>query len=355
MSQNEFFISHSSDDSELVGQFVDFLQIALNVNRSSIYCTSGTGTKQIGTGVNFIEDIKQNVAGTKMVIFILTPNYFESNFCLAELGAAWALSSRIYPIIIPPTPRSLLKSTPLSESTQALTLNTAKDLVKLADEFVGIGAITGYNGTLVNARSEVLIQWMQNNCSFEQEDVISKEEYETLQKEIKEIAELNITQAKEIEQLRADNKRILALKDPEDAKEYIKQTSDQWERFEKYVNEVRGALSALDILVISAIYHDSYFRKRQGFTPVNFDRLDWEQTVSLEADQSIIRDENTFYPNYNEHNTKPAVAKLKELEAFISNEVDEQFYNTFEEEYKFNLDMTSKKLWEKLFGVTIFM
>jgi len=354
MSQNNFFISHSSKDSILVNKIVEFLQLTLKVDRSTIYCTSGKGTKNIGTGENFIDNIKANVIGTKMVIFIFTPNYFKSKFCLAELGAAWVLNSKIFPIIIPPFDRELIGETPLGTATQTLTLDTYQDLVKMVGEFKRQGIADYDDPAYVNQCAEELITWIKANCSFPDEKTYTKKEYSILQEKIAELDTLNREQLIEIKRLEKNEKDILALKDPEAAKEYVKQTSDSFEQFEKIANEVRGALSALDTLVISSIYHDVYFRERLGYTPVNFDRLDWEATVNLEANKSIIREENTFYPNYSERKTKQAVSKLKELEVFIS-EADEPLFDTFEEEYDFNLDMTIKQFWEKVFGVTIFM
>lgn len=126
------FLSHASKDRKLVEYFVDFLQIGLNLNSDEIYCTS---FGDIQTGHNFVDSIKANITiNTKYIIFLMTPNYFNSYFCLSELGAAWALNHNIYPIIVPPLDYNILNNTPLL-GTNAIMLNNKEHLFKMCQDF----------------------------------------------------------------------------------------------------------------------------------------------------------------------------------------------------------------------------
>ena len=119
----KIFISHSTKDVELIEKFLDFLEIAMGISREEVYCTSIAGT--ISTGQKFIDNIENNIKSAKIVIFIITPQYLKSKFCLAEMGAAWVLNQKIYPLIFNPLDFDVLEDTPL-KGIQAKILNSEK-------------------------------------------------------------------------------------------------------------------------------------------------------------------------------------------------------------------------------------
>ena len=54
------------------------------------------------TNDNVSETIKSNIKNCSIIILLITSSYMRSPFCLAELGAAWALEKKIVPIVIAP-------------------------------------------------------------------------------------------------------------------------------------------------------------------------------------------------------------------------------------------------------------
>lgn len=389
MNTNDFFISHATADHELVSEIVDFMEVALKVDRQKIYCTSGEGTKKIRTGTNFISDIKDNVRGTKLVIFILTPNYFKSNFCLAELGAAWAFSSNLYPIVIPPTPRELLKSTPLSEATQALTLETYDDLVDMADDFKGMGIAEYSSAKVLNTRAKRLIQWINENYSVDIEDTVSKADYLAVQEELEGLKREIQAKQMEADRLTTDYEHTLKAVREEIAKRkkgaYVFQgavrnvgaiqglkitdtvkeeeeevaeetTTDKWALFEERVKKVRDTISRLDDIVLSAIYYDTY-NSGIRFWPDQDPFFSWGKVQQLEL-ENMIRvdgDDQRITPNYDEFLVRKAIDSLDELLRYILNDIDQTMVHEFAADYEFYLDFSSKKFWEKILYVRIFV
>jgi hypothetical protein len=65
------------------------------------------------------------------VVLLLTPAYYESRFCLAELGAAWALELPCIPLLVPPAAYADLEGVQLG--VQALRVEHAPDLDVLRD------------------------------------------------------------------------------------------------------------------------------------------------------------------------------------------------------------------------------
>lgn len=150
---HQIFLSHATADKVLVDKFIDFIQTGLNVDPETVYCTSN---QSIPTGYNFIDNIKDNITDAKLVVFLMTRDYFKSPFCLCEMGAAWALNHDIYPILVPPMKYEDLKRTPLI-TTNAILANLSSDLDRLRDEFVTKGLANTYNTARFNKKKSDLL------------------------------------------------------------------------------------------------------------------------------------------------------------------------------------------------------
>ena len=349
---NKIFISHATADAELVNEFVDFLQTAFNIGRQEIYCTSGHGTKKIRTGFNFITDMRENIHETELVMLFLTPNYFKRPFCMAELGAAWALGGEVYPILIPPISHANLESTPL-KGIQVLTLRSEDDLIHLGDEIKDRGIISELNMAHVIVKSRNFMKQLPNLCHFTEDTTVSLEEFRTIKVELQTMMDMNVEQASEIKELEEKIKEIKKLKSTEEVMVYEKQHSREWDNLEKLIEDVSIHLEKLDTMVISALYYDKCFNSDYGYWPDQ--GADWGVLRQLHADKYIIIDQedHEITPNYADYDIKSAVNALDELQYYIENDSTHEVHTLFSKEYKINLDFDSKRFWEKLFNVTI--
>jgi len=130
------FVSHSSVDEELVDQFVYLLNAGMKVEADDIFCTSIRGN--IPTGSSFIKHIKENINNATLTILLITESYVESYFCIAEMGASWALSHEIYPIIFEPLNYDILNRTPLKD-LHAKKIKKQEDIEHMYEEFLDKG------------------------------------------------------------------------------------------------------------------------------------------------------------------------------------------------------------------------
>lgn len=82
-----YFISHSSTDAK-IAKSLAYLINDLGVKNEKIVCTSVPefGVKH---GENIIEFLKQSFEYDITVIYLISKNYFNSRYCLNEMGAAW--------------------------------------------------------------------------------------------------------------------------------------------------------------------------------------------------------------------------------------------------------------------------
>lgn len=129
----KIFISHSSKDKELVFAFTKFLRLGLNLGRDEISCSSLSGC--LPTGEAFIPAIKKAIQDCGITILLITDNFLKSQFCLAEMGAVWALGQTIFPLLVPPVTHKDISETPLSKN-QTLCLYKEEDLYQLGTEFI---------------------------------------------------------------------------------------------------------------------------------------------------------------------------------------------------------------------------
>ncbi|TDE17684.1 toll/interleukin-1 receptor domain-containing protein [Dyadobacter psychrotolerans] len=96
----KIFISHSSQDRDVVGKLIDYLR-AIGVSTRKIFCTSYEDYG-IPLGEDFLEKIKKEISSETLVLFVLTDNFYASPVSLCEMGAAWVNSKDHIPILVPP-------------------------------------------------------------------------------------------------------------------------------------------------------------------------------------------------------------------------------------------------------------
>ncbi|TAW15069.1 toll/interleukin-1 receptor domain-containing protein [Rhizobium ruizarguesonis] len=128
------FVSHATKDAAIAAEIVELIEDGIGVPEAEIFCSSLDGYS-IPTGKNFVTFMKEQMLEPKVVILLLTPAYFESKFCLSELGAAWVKSHYIFPILVPPLGyddvKDVLLGTQVSRITDDIKFNELRDhLVK---------------------------------------------------------------------------------------------------------------------------------------------------------------------------------------------------------------------------------
>jgi len=94
------FISHASEDVAIVTELVELLEI-IGVPGERIFCSSLDGYG-IELGANFLDTLKEELTSDTLVLFVLSHNFYESPFCLCEMGATWVQTKDHIPILVPP-------------------------------------------------------------------------------------------------------------------------------------------------------------------------------------------------------------------------------------------------------------
>ena len=149
----KIFISHSSKDRKLALMLVDLLINGVKIDNKDIFCTSTHDSLKIGE--DFTIQIKNNLKKAQVILLLITQNFFDSKFCIMEMGAAWCFKENIIPIIISPLDVDSLKDTPL-KTTQILKLDSVKKVFKQL-----------YTNVLVNEKIIKRLSYEQETCLYE--------------------------------------------------------------------------------------------------------------------------------------------------------------------------------------------
>jgi hypothetical protein len=107
---HEIFLSHAAADRALTDDLKRMLQASIGLAPDDFFFSSGVGTG-VPTGESFIDYIRQAMRDAQLVVAVITPAYAQSPFCLAELGATWALGPSFFPLAAPQIDRGRLGAT----------------------------------------------------------------------------------------------------------------------------------------------------------------------------------------------------------------------------------------------------
>jgi len=95
------FISHSSKDKAIIVKFVDqILRLGIGVPSSCIRCTS-IEENGIQNGAKMRDWIHQQIKDCRLSFLMISPNYKDSEICLNEMGAIWALEKDVRIFLLP--------------------------------------------------------------------------------------------------------------------------------------------------------------------------------------------------------------------------------------------------------------
>lgn len=147
------FISHSSKDQSLLDEFVDkILHLGMNIPSEDIAYTSRADTGVIAGG-NIPKFIHDNIECVDFVLLMLSDNYKQSEVCLNEMGAAWALKKNVIQILLPKT--SFKELGWLYTLDKAIKIDDEESLDALLQQF------KEYWGLDIN-----IVTWGRNKKSF---------------------------------------------------------------------------------------------------------------------------------------------------------------------------------------------
>jgi hypothetical protein len=136
----EIFVSHAVKDTDIVYLFVDLLRLGCDVSDKVVFCSSLGG---IPNGDYFVQTILHNLDESQVVLCLLSQDYFDSTFCLAEVGAAQLrqhaqAKGATFTLVVPPLGFDALKGVLFGvQSGKINDPNTLEDLRTFIKDHTG--------------------------------------------------------------------------------------------------------------------------------------------------------------------------------------------------------------------------
>src|SRR5699024_10870740 len=249
--------------------------------------------------------IRIGMEEANIIMPLITPNFMESQFCLCELGAAWVNEKALVPIIIPPLDHNALANTPYRSWVQSITLNTIKDLQRLAeamiDKEVGTVHIVRFNTRAEDFYEEVLIPFIKD---MKQREAITPTAFKRLKGERDSYKEAYIETEKELKTLNIENNQLRKMKDSEEVKAFDFSKMNEWETFTEAIQKAEQELNALPRLIPSILYNNISESSYGGFIG---EREDNPPLKKLASEGYIFWDDG--YRPDNEH---PAIQRAEQ-------------------------------------------
>lgn len=164
------FISHATKNKEIVLKFSEFLESVSS--EIEVFCSSETGSIKVGK--DFIKTIFEELSSSDLFIPILSREYYDSRFCMIELGAAYSYLCNKYEkngeeyilpfALYPVTKGQALSGTPMA-NIQTGEINNENDIKSFleyltAEKDICVGS--GINRKLHSFKAELDQIFLEN-------------------------------------------------------------------------------------------------------------------------------------------------------------------------------------------------
>lgn len=344
VSSKKIFISHAAIDKDLVDKIVECLSVGAGIDvHNDVFCSSLEGIG-IPPGEDFKHFIKDQIQEPELVILIISQNYLASPFCLAELGASWAMSHHMIPLLVPPVTYADLKAV-LSNVTalmieDASAWNEALEMLKRILHIAPrINLWERKRDTMITA-IKILLRKQK------QPPTVPIKQWNESEAKLKEANGEIIELEEEIRRLKRILEETQKLKNEKQAAEIVLKHLPAAVAFQQFVDEAAKVLESLPHVVRNALYY--HFRGQPLAAPTGgmSDREEqWAQIREAVENDYLFEDDGPVTINEKEPKVRDALYALQALDAFIRD--NSQLKGAYEAQYGHQLSFTSKQFWDK--------
>ena len=233
LAQNQsknIFVSHAVADVPVVKAFVTLMEAGIGVSPKAIFCTSIKG-QGIKPGADFKSSIHKSLGSASTVVALISENFYNSPFCMCELGGVWLQSKDFIPILLPPVRFADMKA--VLVGLQALRIQSAEDLDELRDELAERLEIEPLPTPRWNEKRDEFLKVLKGCLKkIPPSPPVPRTHLENAKKETAEY-ETSLKEARaEIERLEALNGKLKKAKDAEAVSKILAEDMEAVELFE---------------------------------------------------------------------------------------------------------------------------
>jgi len=337
------FISHASANKQIADSLVDLLETGVGISSNDIFCSS-LESMGVPGGVNFVEFIRGQIEQPRVVVLLLSEGYYASQFCLCELGASWAMSHRIVPLIIPPLKYVDVKA--VLTGVQVLKIQDSDDLNQMQADLVEALGITGKSFARWEKQRDKFLATLDPLIRAQATlPYVTADEYADMRTKYEQAA---VEVGRLSDELEIKDELIEQLRDarsPIEAERLIAASRGYLENFELAVERAGDALGELPGIVQAAVY----YHYRGEFLPWNepFDDDGRAQIAqAIEADY-LLEQESGLELVSDDPKVAAALEAIDRLRELVDElATDQDFLRYYGENYDHRLNFTSRRFWD---------
>jgi hypothetical protein len=334
------FISHATADVELVKLFVDLLQTGLSISHKQIFCTSLDGMR-IPQGKQFVEYIREEMTKADYVVMLVTPSYYESPFCMCELGATWVRAVSCSPFVVPPINYKNLQGA--LYGTQVGSIDDERALNDMHDALVKLKICDPASGRWESERDSFIKRSAKVIKKLPGRTQIPASEYSSLQAKY-DASQEKVTELDEnIEQKDEYIEELEAMKDKADVRSAKKKYKDQQSEFDSLVEAFSASASRLPSAAIEALFYRA--RDEEYVLPNRYgnDQL-YEDASDAAKDEYVVIEGNEVSVDDTHPEVSDAIDAMDKLAIFME-KANDGLREEFEEEHKTKFSITNRQFW----------
>jgi hypothetical protein len=336
------FVSHAAKDKLLADALVDLLETGASIPAREIFCSSLEGLG-IPSGSDFITHIKDQIQEPEAVVLLLSQNYLASQFCLCELGASWAMTHKILPLLVPPLTIADVKG--VLTVTQVDRIDNSDDLNRFLEGVERHLAIEVNFARWDVKKKKFLRELDAILANLPKPAVVPVAEHDALKRKYNNAYTALTESHEEIERLQAMVADLKKCKDAGAVSIVMRKHLGGLHAVEHEMKQLKDSLKKLP-----TIAHYVMFREFNG-TRCKFDPRT-ERDAIQEAERAVedgylTADEDGFALNQRDPSIKAGWRQLEQLgKYFNSSDVDEDTIATFEQENGYELSLSNRRLWK---------
>jgi hypothetical protein len=337
------FISHAVVDKIIIDDFYDLLQMGCNLSREEIFCSSVEGAG-IETGQDFTDWIHKTLNESEFVILFLTESYYASRFCVAEMGAAWALEKDVFPLVVPGIERDpgsvmLGRQTVLVDESG---LDNLRD--RIAKHHPSASEATARWSL---KKDKFLRKFREKISELPKPPMVHRKLLEEEKERTVEAMKMNEQLTEETRRLDDHVKLLEKAKDAQEVKKIRAKYESEDTRYNELLKRVKEELRKLTRPEVRSAYASTI---EQPWSPSREVWQDWdkeiERAVQSKWIEAVGMEKDAYQANEDHPRMRSVFEALRDLDDFISSCPPETI-TRMEEEKKCYIDIDNRQYWEE--------
>ncbi|MFJ8539198.1 toll/interleukin-1 receptor domain-containing protein [Streptomyces sp. NPDC093591] len=312
------FISHAFKDKDLASTLKNILVLG-GVPNDRIFFSSERSTG-IPAGKGVLEHLQTTLSSSSLVIEVITRDFLTRPYCLMELGGAWALGKRTFPLVVPPL--TISEAVHAIGSVHMRVLGSEAEMDSVFDELHD--TLNEIDGISLNLR-----QWKESIRAFTQ--TVGRDLRWHTQEHKAPTEAKKVSRSAPQKQVKKSSRAIADAPNPAAAED---------EGIEMAASELRAALKRLNwVTRVTVMRWVTWDRE-----PYRADADDAREAIEkreVEVDENI----GALYPLDSHPAVRKAILLAESWKEEIE-EIDPEYAEKFEEENEIPLDARSADTWE---------